>query len=270
MKSSVYDYDTYKTYLNDRLDSQGGRGSRTKLSKAVGCQTAYTAQVLRGSAHFSLEQAEAINDFLGHSEDEGHFFLLLIQRERAGTKRLQQRFNQQIKMIREKRLLLVNRLKGTQSLRQNEQVTYYSAWYYGAIHALVSVPGFDNPKEIASYLHMDTKKVREVIDFLTSIGVLGYETDQGDSLKVGRKSIHLGADSPLIAKHHTNWRLQAIRSLERTNPEDLHYSSVISISEADAARVREILVKTIESIKPIIRQSDEEAVKCLSLDFFKV
>jgi hypothetical protein len=52
------------------------------LSRAIGCQTAYTAQVLKGTAHFSLEQAEAINDFLGHPEEQGHLLLLLIQRER--------------------------------------------------------------------------------------------------------------------------------------------------------------------------------------------
>src|SRR5690348_10459892 len=140
MTTSIFDHDSYKLYLNERLDdhtSSGGRGSRTRLSKAISCQTAYTAQVLRGSAHFSLEQAEAINDFLGHTEEEGHFLLLLIQRERAGTKSLRQRFNRQIKAIRDKRHLLVNRLQIVQPLGPNEQMTYYSSWHYAAIHALV-------------------------------------------------------------------------------------------------------------------------------------
>jgi uncharacterized protein (TIGR02147 family) len=273
MKDLIYDYDAYKPYLNERLDNYragGGRGSRTKLSKSIGCQTAYTAQVLRGSAHFSLEQAEAINDFLGHSDEEGLFFLLLIQRERAGTKNLRRRFDQQIKLIRRERLSLVKRLKVVQPLGQHEQVTYYSAWYYAAIHALVSIPRFRGVAEISSYLQLDIKKVREAIEFLTSVGLLDYDSSKVKSLVVGHERIHLGADSPLIAKHHANWRLQALRALERPDSEDLHYSSAISISEADAARVREILIRTIETIKSIIKQYDGETAKCLSFDFFKI
>jgi len=273
MNAEVFEYENYKVYLNDRLDNPGrggGRGCRTKLSKAIGCQTAYTAQVLRGAAHFSLEQGEGINEFLGHTDEEGHFFLLLIQRERAGTKKLQNRFEQQMKGIREKRLLLSNRLKVSHSLEIKDQVTYYSAWYFAAIHALVSIPKFRNITEIAKHLNLDVKKVREVADFLVAAGLLVYESPKGSTLIVGRRSIHLGADSPLIAKHHTNWRLQALRALERSEPENLHYSSAISVSEADAARIREILVKTIEMIKPIIRESKEETVQCLSFDLFKV
>ena len=90
----LFEYTQYKDFLNDKLDEldQGGRGSRAQMSRAIDCQTAYTAQVLRGSAHFSLEQAEAINEFLGHTEDQGYYFLTLLQWAKAGTKKLQNRF----------------------------------------------------------------------------------------------------------------------------------------------------------------------------------
>lgn len=78
---SAYAFTDYKIYLNKKLDDldEGGRGARARMSRAIGCQTAYTARVLRGDAQFSLEHAEGINDFLGHNEGQGHYFILLVQ-----------------------------------------------------------------------------------------------------------------------------------------------------------------------------------------------
>jgi hypothetical protein len=70
------------------------------------------------------------------------------------------------KSIRENRLLLANRLKISQALGEKDQVIYYSSWYYAAIHALASIPGFKSSSEISKYLQLDLKKVQEAIEFL--------------------------------------------------------------------------------------------------------
>jgi predicted transcriptional regulator len=163
----------------------------------------------------------------------------------------------------------MNRLKVSQPLGQKDQVVYYSNWYYSAIHVLASIPGFQTTLEICKYLQLDLKKVQEAVEFLVGIGLLAYES-KSQSLKVGRESFHLGFDSPLISKHHMNWRLQAIRAIEKCEPDNLHYSSVISISKEDAQIIRETLVKTIEGIKPMVRKSKEEVLKSFSLDFFGI
>ena len=125
------------------------------------------------------------------------------------------------------------------------------------------------PVDISKYLQIDLKKVQEAIEFLVGSRLLAYRS-KAQLLSVGRESIHLGVDSPLISKHHANWRLQAMRALERSEPDNLHYSSVISISKEDAQTIRETLVKTIESIKPLVKKSKEEVLKSFSLDFFEI
>ncbi|MFL5814696.1 MAG: TIGR02147 family protein [Bdellovibrionia bacterium] len=272
--TDVFEAKSYKQYLNDRLDDPdagGGRGARARLSQAIGCQTAYTAQVLRGSAHFSLEQGEAINEYLGHTDEQGRFFLLLIQRDRAGSVKLRQRFEREISDVLSSRLALKNRLGVHQSLSDKNQLQYYSSWYYSAVHALTSIPGFQSPEKISRRLGIDSVRAAQALELLLESGLLVREkTRDGEQLKIGVARIHLPHDSPLISKHHINWRLQAIRALEKQKPENLHYSSVISISEEDYARIREVLVKTLESIKPIIRDSKEEKLKALALDLFEV
>jgi hypothetical protein len=74
----------------------------------------------------------------------------------------------------------------------------------------------------------------------------------------------------MISKHHTNWRMQAIQSLEREAESELHYSSVITVSEGDAVKIREALVKAIEQVRLIVKPSKDEALYCYNLDLFKV
>ena len=270
MGPDIFHYDDYKIYLNNRLDDLsrgGGRGARSRLSQALGCQTAYTAQVLKGHAHFSLEQADAANDYLGHSEEEANYFLLLLQKARAGTPKLRERFERELTKIKEARMLLKNRF-GVQSILNIEaQTQYYSSWYYAAVHVLASIPGMNTAKAMANHLSVELSKIQSALNFLCEVGIL---KEAADGYSIGTARLHLGADSPLIAKHHTNWRLQAIRSLERSEPGALHYSSVVSISEKDHLLIREMIVKNLEKIKATVRESKEEQAHCLSIDFFRV
>lgn len=268
--TDVFQFRDYKKFLNTKLDELdgGGRGSRARMSRVIDCQTAYTAQVLRGIAHFSLEQAEGINGFLGHTEDQGHFFILLLQAAKAGTPQLRARFEKQIQNILEGRSLLKNRLGMKMNLAEHEQVIYYSSWHFGAIHALASIPGFQTSEKIADRLKINIRQTSEALEFLVHSGLL-ERTKKGE-LQVGKGQIHLGADSPLISKHHINWRLQAIREIERDPIAGLHYSSVVSMSKKDFHFIYEKLVELIKEIKPVIRESKEEEACAFSLDFFRI
>ena len=92
----------------------------------------------------------------------------------------------------------------------------------------------------------------------------------GPRYSIGKARIHLGADSPLIARHHINWRLQAMRALEKGERENLHYSSSVSISHEDFSKIREILVRAIESVKEVVRPSPEEKAACFAMDWFEI
>lgn len=268
---TLFEFTSYKNYINSYLDDPmrgGGYGSRAKLAKAIHCQTSYIAQVLNGRAHFSLEQIEDINEFLGHNEHEGHFLLMLVQLERAGTKKLKDRFSKQISEILESRLVLKNRLAIKQPLALESQFTYYSQWYFSVIHVMAAQERFQSAKAISDYLSLELSTVNEALSFLMEINLL-EKTSKG-KIKTGKSSIHLGSDSPLIVRHHTNWRLQTIRSLEKNRKKNLNYSSVTTLSESDAAEVREILTRSIEKSKKIIKESPDERIYSFCLDFFEI
>lgn len=258
----------YKAYVNQRLDTDPrGRGSRSALAQAIHCQSAYVSSVLRGNAHFTPEQGEAINEHFGHSEAESDYFLLLLQHQRAGTEALRKRIRLQMLRVQESRFDLKKRLSVSQSLSKEDQAIYYSEWYYAAIHALSSVPGFSSVNVIAARLKLEPSRVGEAVQFLTGAGLM---TKGKTGLKIGAARIHLGSESPLISKHHLNWRLQAMQRFSRRTSEDLHYSSVITLSAKDILLVKEKIVAAIRDVKEIVRDSKEEKLQCFSLDFFEV
>jgi uncharacterized protein (TIGR02147 family) len=270
MEKVIFEYESYKFYINDWLDDPkrgGGYGSRSKMSLAIGCQTSYVAQVLKGQAHFSLEQIESINDFMGHSEQEGLFLLTIMQHERAGSPNLKARFKRQLAEINESRLVLKNRLGIKQPLTLQNQTMYYSSWYYAAIHVMASQQRFHSSKAISDHLLLDTSLVNSALQFLIEAGLIERK---GGGFKVGKTTIHLGSESPLISKQHINWRLQAIRSLEKGKKQDLHYSSINTLSKKDISKIRELITKTIGQAQAIVKESPEEDVQCFSVDFFGV
>ena len=268
MKNSIFEYEDYKRYLRDSLMArgEGKRGERSRLAAFVGCHTAYVSQVLNGDAHFSLEQSELINRFLGHSKDQALFFLFLVQYARVGTVSLRKVFEEQIQTLKENQFILKDRLDFKRTLTREDQATFYSSWHYGAVHVLISVPGCHTERGISAYLGLRIERVAEILQFLMSVGLV---TRNAQGLYgIGTTHIHLESDSPMISKHHTNWRLQAVQSLDRPSKKDLHYSSVITASQADGDRIREILVQAIEQVRAIVKESKDEDGFCYSLDFF--
>lgn len=268
---SVFEFFDYKAYLKLRLAElpRKGRGERRRLAEALKCNTTYISQVLAGPAHLSPEQTERANRFLNHSKDEGQFFFLLVQHGRAGTPELREFLSQQLGEIQERRNALKNRLKFEKALRSEDQATYYSAWYYTAIHFLISLPQFQTPRALSAHLHLPMTRVLEVLDFLTKKGLASHE---GERYVTGQINIHLGTDSPMLSKHHTNWRMQAIADLDRgeLDKRHLHYSSIVTISEKDVSIIREALITAIEKVRAVVRESREERLYCYALDFFQV
>src|SRR5438045_1821295 len=98
---TVFEAANYKTYLTKRLAL---RGLRSELAEKLGCRPAHISQVLGGKTHFSLEYAIEIDHFLAHSPDESRYFLLLVHRDRAGTKALRGHYEKEMETIRQERL----------------------------------------------------------------------------------------------------------------------------------------------------------------------
>lgn len=266
MKASIYDYQDYRLYLRDWIRARG-RGEHTRLAETLRCHLTYLSQILGGKAQLSPEQAESLNPYFEHSEDESEFFLTLVLHDRAGSEALRNYYARRLRSALDRRLILKNRLQSQKAIGKEEQATYYSAWYYLAVHLLLGVPEFQEKRKIAKYLGLPIERVTEVVDFLLSVGLV---VESVGRFERGAFTIHLGNDSPFIRKHHTNWKMQTIISLDREQKDELHYSSVVTIAREDALKIKAALIEAIERVRGIVKPSAEEALFCYSIDFFEV
>ena len=269
MEASIFEFSDYKAYLTAWLESQpaGGYGLKGKFAKAMGCQTAFVSQVLKGQGHFSLEQSDSLNPLLGHSAEESDFFLLLVQFTRAGTESLRQRLRHQMEAAAAKRVNLKDRLAATRELTKEDYATYFGSWTYSAAHMQLMVPPYQTKTSVAKALGLPLAKVATILEFLVDRGLA---KQGGDHYSVGPMHLHLGKDSAIIAKHHMNWRLQAMQAIENEGPEDLHYSAVVVISKEDVKKLKALCADFLENTRQLITPSEEEELVGLCLDMFHV
>jgi uncharacterized protein (TIGR02147 family) len=225
------------------------------------------SHVLQAESHFNLEHAEKINRTLHHSKEESHFFLLLVQLARAGTEPLRDYFREQMRAVLDRRLEVKNRLSNETKLSFEESSRYYSSWVYGAVRVATSIPALRTRDTIARRLQIEPEKLTEILDFLTACGLVD---EKNGEYAISSKSMHLGNDSALIMKHHTNWRVRAIASFDREQLRDLHYSSVLSLSRKDAIAIKAILLDAVEKLDEKVAASPEETLYSFCMDFYEL
>jgi uncharacterized protein (TIGR02147 family) len=264
---NLFEFEDYRAFLQEFLGARG-KGAKLHLAGIFGCQPGYLSQILSGSAELSPEQAERLTSHLGWDGQTTQYFLLLVARARAGTKGLQSHLQREIDHLRSQSQVLKNRFKPEKVLSIEDQATFYSSWQYGALHVSVSIPGCDTARGLQELFGLPEKRINEILQFLLRAGLV-KSSDDG-RLSIGSTQVYVGTDSPLISKHHSNWRMRAIESLDRYKEDHLHYSSVISVSRSDLREIREIMAQTIQQIRAIVRDSKDEACYSYALDLFEV
>ena len=268
MNKTVFDFKEYRSFFRLKTEEQiGAWGTKSKLAKAIGCQLPFVSQFLSGKAELSAEQIFRAAEFYSLSEDEKEFLILLHQHNRAGTAEVKKYYLGKIEKIKHERMTISTRLGQEHALNEKERSLYYSSWIYAAMHMAVAIPGLNNRDELRKVFKVGVKQFNEAFKFLSETGLIA---EKNGKFFVGQTRVRLGNESAWIVKHHMNWRLRAIESLERESIHDLHYSGVLTLSEDDAKKIKDILLEDLKSKLEIADKSKEEKVYVLNFDFFNL
>lgn len=109
-------------------------------------------------------------------------------------------------------------------------------------------------------------QIRLVVQFLIDRGLVRLKNGQYEILA---KATHLGADHPLVIKHHQNWRLRSMQKMAIRAEHDLFYTGPMSLSTEDAQKLRQMILDFIQSINKIVVDSPSEVIRCLNIDWFE-
>ncbi len=265
---SVYEYRDYKLFLKGWIESQPkrGRGVIRRIAEHLRMSPTMMSHILQGEKHLSVEAASDLSSFIGLSEDEFEYFLLLVLHGRAGSFSLKERLASKITSEQRKALDLAKRVKADRELAETVKATFYSSWIYTGIRNMTACPEFQEVDAIARHLNLSPITVQKVVDFLIQNELVVRKEGR---LEVGPQQTHIGSSSVLVSKHHQNWRLQAFNKMLETNERNLFFTAPMSMSAETADLIRARIPTFIEEILKAVRPSPSEIVRCLNIDWFE-
>lgn len=266
---NIFEFDNYKKLVRDRLKTfpRRGHGQYLKIAKLLNIHTTMVTHIFKGNANLTIEQALKLSEYFVFSALETDYFVTLIHYERASNKESRSYFERHLGTLRARALNLSERLQAKKSLDERDQAVFYSAWYYSGIRLLCAIHDFRSAEAIAEIVRLPLPTVARAIEFLISTGLLREENGR---FVVGETLTYINRDSPLVAKHHLNWRLRAIEQLDHIPDDDLVFTNSIAISKQDFRKIREEIVKLLELYKAIGDPSPSEQLCFLTIDWRKV
>lgn len=266
-EKNIFDFKSYRAFLRWRMEkARPNRGVKSELSKAAQIQSAYLSSVLAGKSDLNLEQAQRVAQYFVLSPPEEHYFLLLLQYERAGSADLKQYFQKQMDQIIEDRNNLSRRLSPQDRLKDNDQALYYSTWMYAAVHVALTISDLQTVEKLSEYFGWPVTKLHALVGELVAMGLVKQEGSSYKSFqwaRIGKESVHL-------LHHHRNWRWRALQAMEKDLAKGTHFSAVYSLTKSDCQEIREELLAMIERISQKAKNSKEEILQGICVDWFDV
>lgn len=263
---SIFEFDDYKTWMKAKihLKPQHGRGEISRIAECLNVHVTLVSQILRNDKDFTIEQAHSIEEYFGINDLETDYFMNLVQMNRAGTTSLKEFFKRQREELKAKSLNLKNRINVDRTLTTEESARFYSSWIYSAIRVFCSIGEPKTKEDIGVKFQLNKKELNDAIDFLTSTALLNLK-DQG--YVVGPQRTHAAFGTAFLKSHLSNWRTKALESVHSLSAEELMYSSCLSISKKDFAKIRERFAEAVKEVNETVKSTEPEEMVIFNLDW---
>lgn len=264
---NIFTFEDYRKFIRFWVGSQKERrGTLSRLSKAMGISTTMMSQILSETKKLSHEMADQMALAMGLTDKETEYLFLLVDLDRAGTHSLKTRLKKRIHLAAQEARSLENRIRKDQELSETARATYYSSWLYSGVRNLAAIPELAFVESMSAHLGVSTETLLRVVQFLIENELLKRE---GGRLEPLSKITHLPAKSPLVVKHHQNWRLRAFQKMDEYREKDFFFTGPMSLSKELAKDIRTELPTFIERLGARLGPSESEAGYCLNIDWFE-
>lgn len=211
-----------------------------------------------------MEQSYAAAEYLQLTKVERNYFLLLVQRDRAGTKSLKKHFDEQIEELKMSLRALTNRLERHQVLSEEDRAIFYSSWLYSGIRLYCSLGDGKTLEEIIKHFNIGRKNALYILDFMVSRDLVLFANGH---YKLGHQHTHLPKESPFNVRHHMNWRTKALQRHENMSAEEIAFTAPMSISRSDFQLIRDKIFACIQESIEVAKASEADDVAFLNIDW---
>lgn len=266
---NIFNFSNSSVFLKEyvRKLPRRGHGEVSRIAEHLGVSSTLVSHVLSGDKTFTFEQAFKLTKYLGLIDLEAEYFLAIHHYERAGTADYKSYWSAKMNSLREQSFLLSKRLKEKgHVLSEQERAIYYSSYLYPALRLYSSVgESGQSIQNLASRFKIPVQRCAEIMRFLVAAGFC-FEED--GFFKMGQQSTHLEKGSPHLLRFQTDWRMKGIYAAEGLSEEELLFTGPVSLSKADFKKLREEMIKFINSFLETVHASQAEEIACLNIDWF--
>lgn len=263
----LFEHHSYKDYLRALIKTSARRGLISELAGAAGCTHSYMSQVLNGKPDLTPDQAWALNEHLEHSKDEADYFFLLVLSGRASSQKLKKALDAKLKILKAEQLRLSKAVQKSSDsqIEASNRDRYYAHWAVSAIHALTASADFQTVDEISKRLNLSSTEVESTLKWLSENSLVKRS---GQRFIHSGHSVHLPTEAIHNQVNHLNWRLRG--SLGYSKSENVHYTSVFTLSKKDWDILRSDLIAFIEAQRSQIQSSGSEEAYAFCCDLFRI
>jgi hypothetical protein len=263
----------YRDFVQVCLDPLGNAkrtGTVQKAAAAMKCHPTFVSQVLHGKSEFSVDHAIAFARHVKLDETEEQFFVLLVEKCRAGNKATQEYFDKQLKKILIDREAMANRLPELRSAPIHENSPFLRDWIPQALHQVMQLPLDPSVEVLSDTLGLPKALVHNNLRLLEELGLAeNFVTPKGLRWRVLESSLHLSKKSLASLKVHANWRskLAQDQSAGLRKQGSVHYTAICNLSAADIESFAQELQQFLDTWRPKLAGSRHEHTCVFAIDF---
>ena len=157
---------------------------------------------------------------------------------------------------------------GAQKLDPHFSQEYYSHWLYAALHLHLLVDPQNTVAAYAKKFRVSEELIERVLQFLLESSLISHKEKQWI---VQKRDLNLPRNSFMSFVNHVSWRTKAIDQLNlRDSSNSYHFSSALTLSDNDYEWFKGELKKTLNHLRERVRETKNENLVGICLDFFRI
>ena len=270
---SIYRYLDYKKLISEEINNRKKFNSKLNfsgLADAIGVQKTLVSKVLKGSANFNSDQVFLACEYLGFSEEETEFALLLLEYDRCAVGRRKRKLKESIQKRRGEEQIPEKRLQAEKLNTANDSMQkFYLDPLAQLVHAFLIVPKYAaQPQLILQALHLEPVKLKYLLKLLEEVQLI--KSTASGSIRVIKNHTHLTSDSNIFETYH---QLKRVKSLDQIMnlPADKKYnfSALLSTDEETQVELKELFLQFLQKAETKVINSNPEEVCQMNFDLFR-
>lgn len=262
---SIYDYTSFRTFLQDEFEERLGRRKHYSLrafARDIDASFSRLSEFLNANSSISVRTGATICASLKLTREQTGYLLDLIQAEFSTKESVRERAGKRAAETR----------KDAQQTDIRNSHDVLRAWYYLPLIQLITMKSAPSVKAVAAQLGLKIAVANEAVAFLEANGFIKKAEDGRWEKTTENVKFESPAPSKVIRDYHAAYLAKARVSLKRDAIERRKFLTwVFPLSDVELAAAREELEAfSSQFIKKYSSRSDASSVYTLGVQLYEV